>query len=707
MTDSFSFLAAVIALSSPLIAGPAGPLSADQGLALQGSERAGASVSADVIYAGGETVGRLGNDKITVSIDDIPDTFIKALIAVEDANFRVHQGIDPTGTARAALGVASGRNLGGGSTLTQQLAKNTVTGSELSFERKLEEMISAVVTESIASKDEILESYTNAVFFGRRAEGAALAAENWFGKDWSDLELDEYAFLAGVLQAPSALDPRKNYDAALERRNHVLRRMAVVGFITESQASLEIEKPLVVIDPPPPPKAPPLPETADFWALIDARRFLDVSRLDHVNASGGFRTTLRKTYQQAAQSALDAELGVLNAALGERPITRIDARSPIDEETWKLIRAKTPFIPADARRAIFVNNELVAEDETKIVLDLPSYLEEGGVYIILGDGSVRGDPIIQGALYAIDTNTGEPIASIGGIAPWASRFDRTQARRQPGSSVKPFIWLAALQDGVDPRAIVLDQQATFPDGNRTWTPKNYNDRYFGPIPLYEAFERSLNVVSARLAYEVGTEALRATLTSANVYPFNEDRLDNLSSSIGAIETTPRRMAMGMAALDPRNNLDASALSLYHLERMMRGTVERGTAYSAFRNGPEGVAGKTGTSQSFRDAWFVGRTGTIAFAVWVGRDDDQSMPQVKGRKATGGSFAAPIAARFLKELEQSGEDIGRLTSIPFEKASPFFFDDGRSLDEVYLQALRPIVETPAEPDFYSMKPEGIY
>jgi penicillin-binding protein 1A len=676
MSDAFTALAGIVALAAPVLAGPAGPYEAKPTLALHDTVEAGASRSLAVAYRDGEAIARIGVDKFTLRREDLPDSFVNALIAVEDSNFTRHMGVDPTGIGRAAFGVASGNDSGGGSTLTQQFVKNTLSGTRRTYERKIEEAIAAVMTESISNKDEILESYANAVFFGRRAEGAEAAARNWFGREWKDLDLPQVAFLAGVLQAPSALDPLRSPARAKSRRDHVLGRMAQLGQISELELAQAVAAPIDVIPPIPLPPAAPSLSDSDFWAVSDARRFLRGDNFIDLAHEQDFRVTLDKQAQELGQAALDSMLADLNRITGEAPLGNVGGM--LDEgrarQAWNAARSFVGQMPEGSRRIIIMDGKPVGEPG----VDSPSPTAEtsaprgarnGDVYVMLANGMIRGRPRVQGALVAIDVGTGEPIASVGGTASWASAFDRTRANRQPGSSIKPFLWLAALEAGFGPESYVTNSPVTFQVGTEIWTPENYGEATYQDVPLYIALERSYNLVAARLGRDVGFPAFQRLLERANVYPPGTRNLLYPSSAIGAVETTPFRMAMGTAALDWRVSDLSQQGNLQDIERMMRGVVVRGTAARAFSGATVPVAGKTGTSQSYRDAWFIGRTGDLAFAVWIGRDDDRPLPSLEGRRGTGGALSAPVAARFVREMHEAGLTQVALDLQPFSGFQP--------------------------------------
>ncbi|HSP23710.1 MAG TPA: penicillin-binding transpeptidase domain-containing protein, partial [Saliniramus sp.] len=396
------------------------------------------------------------------------------------------------------------------------------------------------------------------------------------------------------------------------------------------------------------------------------------------------------------QAALDKMLADLNRVTGYSPLGNVADEIGPDgmPQAWRDARRFVGQMPEGSRRIIIVDGRPVAEPgpsepaptaETAV----PRGARNGDVYLMLADGTIRGRPRVQGALVAIDVATGEPVVSVGGTASWASAFDRTRANRQPGSSIKPFLWLAALEAGVGPDSYVTNSPVTFEVGDEIWTPGNYGEATYEDVPLYYALERSFNLVAARLGRDVGFPAFQKVLERANVYPPDTRNLLYPSSAIGAVETTPFRMAMGTAALDWRVSDLSQQANLQDLERMMRGVVVRGTAARAFSGSPVPVAGKTGTSQSYRDAWFIGRTGDLAFAVWIGRDDDRPLPSLEGRAGTGGALAAPVAAQFAKDMQEAGMTQVALDLPPFSGYQP-----------------QPRVAEPIQPDvrYYPVEPQ---
>lgn len=714
MSDFFTVMAGIVALGAPVAAGPVGPVEVRPAIVLHKADEAHDIV---VSWRDGSRAGVLPASAGTVSVDELPRIFLDALKATEDADFDRHMGIDPAGLARAAIGwIAGGRGVGG-STLTQQLAKNAVTGSDRTVWRKLAEMISAVQTEAVLSKNEILESYANAVFFGRRSDGARNAARNWFGKDWASLDTGEIAFLAGVLQAPSGLDPQRNPDTGLARararRDHVLERMVIEGVIDQESRDRAMQGAVETIEPRTGREIWAAPSDARFWATTLARRLVSGGGSKNggllQQESGALQIVLPldRRAQEIAAEALDDGLRAMRDLLPDGALANLaDLDQPdvadalgrlfrIDESShaveaaratlMEAARAAVRSLPPDARRAIVLRHQgdirLLAEDGSRLDgqdLDTRSRrmldkARHGDVFVVTEsepgeDRLLLGRPAVQGAVVAIDVATGRPIASVGGVESWASQFDRTQARRQPGSTIKPFLWLAALERGYPPGMEVEDAPIKIAMDDGIWRPSNYGGGSQGWVPLYRALELSLNNVAVRLSLDFGPQALRDMASRAGAYdPAEWDDMRRLmlpSAALGSVETTPERMARAVAALDPHHSTIARERDLEALEAMMRGVLTRGTAWRAFQDGPDGIVGKTGTSQDHRDAWFIGRSGDVALAVWVGRDDSRPMPAMGGRAATGGSLAAPIAAQIFQAFFDEGLSSARISTRPF-------------------------------------------
>jgi penicillin-binding protein 1A len=506
-----------------------------------------------------------------VRLAELPDYVPNALIAIEDRRFRSHYGVDPIGLARAAYAnYAAGRVVQGGSTLTQQLAKNLFLNPERTIERKLQEMVLAVWLEWHFSKDEILQLYLNRVYFGAGATGIEKAAQTYFQKPASELSLPEAATLAGVLNAPSANNPVANPQAAAARARIVLNSMANAGFISAEDAAQSASR----------------PAEARMEAFASAKHYV----VDWINEQ---LPEFVKDYQQSlvVETTID-------------PVLQAQAE-------------------AELRRELNAKGAKLG-------------VSQGAVVVMDGGGAV--------------------LAMVGGRSYRKSQFNRaTMAKRQPGSAFKPFVYLAALQRGYTPDSVEVDEPLRI--GN--WSPENYRKKYMGPVALETAFALSLNTVAAKLAVQVGPEAVAAVahrlgivsalgtdaslalgtsevtlleLTSAFV-PFSNGGYPVPPFAVTRILTRDGRVIYERNGSGFQKAITDS--ELYGMNRMMRLVVTGGTGTKA--TFPDfDIAGKTGTSQDYRDAWFIGYTSDLIAGVWVGNDDNTPT-----RKVTGGLLPAEI------------------------------------------------------------------
>lgn len=511
-----------------------------------------------------------------VRISELPPYLPQAIVAIEDRRFRSHFGIDPIGLTRAfARNILAGRVVEGGSTLTQQLAKNLFLDPDRTLRRKVQEMILAIWLEANYSKDQILEIYLNRVYFGAGTYGVEAAARRFFGKGARQVTLAEAAILAGLLKAPSRYAPTKNPDLAEDRAQLVIQAMVQQGYVTEPEGLTAIAHPgrLVRQD------APGAIGYVADWISDQLPGFIGQPDSDII-----VETTIDPRLQAAAETALADTLG-----------------------------------------------------------------EQGG--------SVDAG---QGALVALDRG-GAVKALVGGRAYADSQFNRAvKAQRQPGSAFKPFIYLAALEDGLTPDTIRDDAPVRF----GKWTPKNYNDKYRGPVTLREALAFSYNTVAARLAAEVGVKRIVATarrlgiasplgkdlslalgtsevtlleMTGAYV-PFANGGYGVLPFVIRRVKTSDGNLLYERAGSGPGRVI--GSLQVGQMNDMLREALQTGTARrAALGNWP--AAGKTGTTQDWRDAWFVGYTADLTAGVWVGNDDGVPMKRVSG-----GSLPAEIWHRFM-------------------------------------------------------------
>ena len=507
-----------------------------------------------------------------VDLDSLPAYVPAAFVAIEDRRFFHHIGIDPVGILRALFAdMRAGRYVQGGSTLTQQLAKNLFLTPAQTPRRKAQELVLALWLEAKFSKKEILALYLNRVYFGAGAYGIEAAAQRYFNKPAQRLSLGEAALLAGLLKAPSRYSPTSDVGRAERRATIVLDEMLATHNITAAQRAEAVQEPV---------------------------------RISAVLAS------------QRAQYFID-------------------------------------WVDAQVRQMVGQpQQDLVVE--TTIDLPIQAAAERSVTTVIKGEGAARG--VQQAALVALD-GEGRVRAYVGGVDYADSQFDRaTAARRQAGSSFKPFVYLTAVEQGRRPEMVVTDEPLKI--GN--WEPKNYTNRYLGQITLQTALAQSINTVAARLANEVGTASVAAT---AHRLGITSPIQTGPSMALGAVEVSPLEMA---AAYTPFANggfrvqpygierirtTDGKLLydhnlerpqrtgvigtpSLQYMNQMLRQVIAGGTGTRAKVAGYD-LAGKTGTTSDYRDAWFVGYTGGFVAAVWTGRDDNTPMKKVTGGAAPPG------------------------------------------------------------------------
>ncbi|MEM7442357.1 MAG: transglycosylase domain-containing protein [Pseudomonadota bacterium] len=735
MSDLLDFAATLVTAATPLISGPVGPLEIPDIDRLMSTRRTQAEsivTYADGSFAG-TTAGRLSRWS---PLDELPPLFLQALQASEDARFYDHHGVDLLAVARATADWASsGRLTSGGSTITQQVIKNVLLDASQSFDRKILEIMLAVQLEEIFDKDEIFEVYVNAIYFGRGQWGAGDAAQAWFGRPWNELSVGEIAFLAGVIQAPSALDPNVNPDQAIARRDYVLNQMFENDVIDQATLDQALAEPLVASE-------RVFEERTDTWVAHSLSRTLDYYVGTDAALRGGFviETTVDPSVQQHTTEIVQEYMAGLD---GFGVAGSTDLQDGLDETDWSVAQDVLPRVPVGWARGIvtapaaegMLTVALPDGTEAEIVLaeqqlsaDAIAAAVEPGSIVALSpietdsvevesdqqtnaqteqasdketvasedeESAVAEAPIEaptqwrleslpsrQVAVVIMEAETGNIRGLIGGYDPGLSEFDRSNAIRQPGSSIKPLLWLAALEAGLEYDQMVLDLPIEVQTADGRWQPANYGGDFVGTVPLFTALERSINLVAARLAYEIGVEPFASMAERAGAYPPGEMELV-LSAALGSVGTTPVAMAGAYATLanegvpvrptlvhsihDPLADRDVwqatpgwgqpstEALpitepeSIDHLQSMMRGVTTRGTAARSFAAFGHPVAGKTGTSQDFRDAWFIGFTPEMVVAVWIGRDDNQPM----GRGDAGGVLAAPLAAELFAMLYDDG------------------------------------------------------
>ncbi|MCC6008453.1 MAG: PBP1A family penicillin-binding protein, partial [Rhodobacteraceae bacterium] len=688
------------------------------------------------IYSGeGALVDEFAQERrLFVPVEDVPDIVVQAFISAEDKNFFYHQGFDARSMVAALVDAvrSRGETLRGASTITQQVMKNFLLSGDRTGERKIKEIILATRVEQTLTKNQILELYLNEIFLGQNSYGVAAAAQTYFNKTLDELEVHEAAFLAALPQPPSSYHPGRAAARVTSRRNWVLGQMHENGFIDTATLARERAEPLRTVQG---------GDFEPFRATMPARDyFTDEIRRELSGTFGEdeffgggltIRATMDPVLQDEAAAALREGLERHDRAQGLWRGTGItlDPALLSDTEAWRaaLSQAEVPRDVAGWHPAVVLSLEgdgarlgLEGAEVAEGVVPASDVTwarptdEEGrasgprarraGDLVAPGDvvlaraeraddgsirhWSLRQIPEVQGAFMAMDVNTGRVLAMQGGFSYQHSVFNRaTQAMRQPGSSFKPFVFAAALDSGYTPGTIVIDAPIEIESGDGAiWRPRNASNRFYGPTPLRTGIEWSRNLMTIRLAQDVGMDTVARYAERFGVY----DRMEPfLANALGSQETTLFRMVAAYAMFanggerveptlvdrvqdrhgrtvfrhDQRRCLDCETASLeqgvgprivsdrrrimdaftaYQLTSMMQGVVQRGTASSTVRVGVP-IAGKTGTTNDARDVWFVGFSSNIVAGCYIGFD----RPEPLGRGASGGGMCGPVFNRFMR------------------------------------------------------------
>ncbi|NBC95087.1 MAG: PBP1A family penicillin-binding protein, partial [Deinococcus-Thermus bacterium] len=671
-------------------------------------------------------------NRIFVPIDAIPDTVVQAFVSAEDQNFHSHPGVDPIGIARAAVtnirNIGTGRRPVGASTITQQVAKNFLLTNEVSITRKIREALLAFRLEEAFTKRQILELYLNEIYLGRGAYGVAAASMAYFDKPLADLTLEEAAYLAALPKAPNNYHPIRRREAAIARRNYVLDRMLDDGVIDAATATDASRAPLEVTS-----RDPAEVVEANYFAE-EVRREIAALYGESELYQGGLsvRTTMDPDLQDSADRALRDGLLAYDRRHGWRgPVTTLEGfddwpdqlaaiETPAGAGDWRLgvaldVTADSALIGfADRSRGVIpmdgVDWARPWREEQRVgpapsavtdVLALGDVVltsaEPNAVPIARAEGeeplpvlALEQIPEVEGAIVALDPHTGRVLAMRGGWSFEQSEFNRaTQALRQPGSAIKPFVYLSALEAGYTPSTIILDSPIAVDQGEglAMWRPRNYSGDQLGPVPLRVGIERSRNLMTVRILLEIGLERVKQTTETFGVY---QEMQPHYSMALGAGETTPIAMTTAYAMLanggrrivpsfidriqnrhgdtifrhddrscagcvdiawngqetpilpDDREQI-ADPISIAQIVSIMQGVVQRGTATRLSRLGVP-LAGKTGTTNDAFDTWFVGFTPDLVVGVFVGFDN----PRTLGPGETGSSVAVPIFGQFMEE-----------------------------------------------------------
>jgi penicillin-binding protein 1A len=679
--------------------------------------------------------------RVVVSIETVPKRVIDAFLAAEDKNFFTHSGVDLRAIARAAiqnvLRWGEDRRPLGASTITQQVAKRFFLTNEATFTRKIKEAILAGRLERDFSKEKILELYLNDIYLGRGLYGVAAAAQGYFGKPLAELSLDQAAFLAALPKAPNSYNPDRFAEAAKGRRNWVLARMVRDGRITVAEAEAAQQAPLATIE-----AAEPAPAVAGYFAE-EVRRDLVAKFGDSALYTGGLtvRSTLDVRLQAVAERALRSGLiaydrrhgwrgrfGRIELSEGAPDRAWADALAaqevPAAAGSWKLavvlavddkgatvgmgpgttgrlpfaeLRWARPQLPNQAlgpvpRRPadVLARGDLVFVEPVEVGPDGKRYAESAY--------GLRQIPEVSGAIVALEPKTGRVVAMSGGYQFERSRdeFNRaTQARRQPGSAFKPFVYLAAMSGGFTPSTRVSDDPIVLPQGGGTladWEPANFDGNSMGLQPLRVGLEQSRNVMTVRIAERLGMTRIART---AERFGIVDKMTPDLAMALGSGETTLLRLTTAYAELanggykvtpsliewvrdrrggtlfnreetarqTPPQMLD-DPRSIFQVVTMLRGVVERGTGRKAASLG-RGIVGKTGTTNDAKDAWFVGFTTELVCGVYVGFDQPRSL----GAREQGGAVALPVFVDFMK------------TALTLRPGSPFRMPEGVTMVRV--------------------------
>ncbi len=638
--------------------------------------------------------------------DQIPDVFRKAVVASEDARFFAHTGLDPKGILRAVVrNVFSRRYSQGASTLTQQLARTLFLTPERTLERKIKEALLAIEIEQKFSKDQILAMYANQMYFGHGRYGVEAASRFFFGKPAAELNIPEAALLAGIVQLNDRQSPIRFPERALARRNYALTRMRDERFITEEEYRTALAAPLGA--------APHFDRNAaaDYFVEV-ARRAVEEQFGTRAMLEGGLvvETTVDPALQELAERSLRNGLVALQRRLGwpgPRRNLVTDGVEDLDswrDPSWAFLRWRegelayavvSEVSPQHAELRIAGRRATLALADARWTGrdSLTRLCRRGDVLLIrlgkiLPDGplsvTLEPEPRVEGALLAIDNRTGAVLAHVGGFDFDRSQFDRvTQAKRQCGSAFKPFVYVAAFERGFTPNELIFDGPALFPDerGLLTYVPLNYYRRYEGMVTLRYALEHSLNASAVKLQQLTSGEAIidvaRRLGITEKLSPYPTMALGSFELTLSEITGAYASIANGGQRVRPffiGRVLDSAGQPIYshRLEpfqairedvafltnHVLRGVVLRGTAARA-ANLPGYLAGKTGTTDDYTDAWFIGYSPRITVGVWVGRD----MKERIGRNMTGAEAALPTWIEFMKAYLESQPEFIREEEPP--------------------------------------------
>lgn len=651
-----------------------------------------------IFTAEGNLIAEFGEERrIYVPFEEIPKTVKDAVLAIEDARFYEHSGVDYTGVLRAGIANFSKAKSQGASTITMQVARNVYLSSEKTIKRKVYEILLAFKMEHALSKDQILDIYMNQIFLGNRAYGFAAAAEAYFGKSIKDVNLAEAAMLAGLPKAPSLYNPIVNPERARIRQLYILNRMVENGFVTREQAEAAKSTPLVI-------KRMRPEETVHAGHVGEMVRQLIYAQYGAESYTRGLNvyTTISTRDQNAATNAV--RQGVLNydakrAYRGPEYFIELPQDAELLDDTIQETLSNIPDA-GEMLAAVVIDAQpgkvtVRRTDSEPIIISgnglrFASWslsnrapeaqrIRRGSVVRIVQTKSgweIRQLPEAESALVAMDPRTGAIKALVGGFDFGKNNFNRvTQAQRQPGSSFKPFIYSAALEDGVMPSTMISDSPFTLDasvTGGRAWSPKNYDGSFGPPVTMRQALVRSKNLVSVRILQTVGTKKAQDW---AGRFGFPAERTPPyLTMALGAGTVTPLELATGFSVFanggykvnpyiialitdqrgqtiaevaPPALNESMRAIprrNAFIMNTMMNDVAIRGTAARAAAElGRSDLYGKTGTTNDAKDAWFAGFQSNLVAVVWFGFDTPRNL----GDRETGGGLSLPIWIRYMR------------------------------------------------------------
>jgi penicillin-binding protein 1A len=699
--------------------------------------------------------------RIIVSLENIPLALKQATLAVEDSNFYYHFGIDPKAIFRAFItNLKAGYVVEGGSTITQQLTKTIFLSREKTLPRKIKEAILAVRLELVFSKDEILEMYLNQIYYGHGTYGVEAAARTYFRKSVKDLTIAECAMIASLPKAPNNYSPYRNPKKARKRRNHVIRRMADVSFITRDQAKASLQEDFHLG------QVQEMLNKAPYF-VEHVRRILQKRFGSSKLYRAGLKvyTTLNMDMQESAQRAIKenlqnadkrygyrgslgtvdlsrGEISVQNAMLKQNNFSEkkgIEIGSIVngtvmsvgETQAWIILGAEDGYL--DIKDMNWAREPNPNVDGRWAKIKRPNEAITTGDMIrvkILGrkqDGSgwslaLEQEPEVEAALISLDPLTGHVKAMVGGYNFYKSQFNRAvQAIRQPGSAFKPIIYAAAINEGFSPSSVIIDSPIIFKEKEDTfnkWKPVNFEEKFYGPTSLREALAHSRNVVTVKLMQKIG---IKSSIRLARSLGISSNLEENLSIALGSSGMTLYELTSAYSAfanmgtlIKPaaiRNIKSRNGELLFTSVSEKTQPISPGTAHiitslmqSVIKNGTatkvkalkRPVAGKTGTTNNYVDAWFMGYTPELVTGVWVGKDKDEPL----GRNETGSRVAIPIWLQYMQEALANHPKINfpvpndiQFLKVQSKSGEPAKFSDTDSKFELFSKNFLPEKEQP--------------